>query len=332
MPRLSIILPFFQAGETLERALKSIRAQTYTSWECLLVNNNSTDEGVVIAESFCVKDRRFTLLHETRQGVVYAFNKGASEAKGRYLARMDADDWSHPRRMEKQVAWLEAHPETGAVATQVEYVAHHDQTDGFARFVAWNNCLLSYNQLWLNRFVELPLVNPSAMWRKDLAEKYGGYRDGDFPEDYEMWLRWLDAGIRVEKIPEKLLHWYDSDNRLTRTHEIYTDEAFFRIKSRYLSGWLQRCHPNRQVVVWGASRISRKRVEKLIDEGIRVTAFVDIKTSRQLTLPVWYYEDLPEPGNVFVLVYMKLAKARQQIQVFLQQRGYQEGVDYLLVA
>jgi glycosyltransferase involved in cell wall biosynthesis len=332
MPKVSVILPFYQAHATLERALQSIFEQRYANWECLMVNNNSTDGGEQIARKFAAIDSRFRLLNEEKQGVVHAFRRGEQEALGDYVARMDADDWSHLERIDKQVAWLEANPGTGAVTTQVEYVAHHDQTDGFARFVKWNNSLLSYEQMWLNRFVELPLVNPTAMWRKDLAEKLGSYRVGDFPEDYEMWLRWLEAGIKVDKIPEMLLHWHDSDTRLTRTHEIYSDEAFFRIKSHYLSKWLQTYHQDKSIYVWGASRISRKRVEKLEAEGILVKAFIDIKQHRQLEKPVLFYEDLPEPGSVFILVYMKLEKARNKIQAFLHDRGYVEGVDYLLVA
>ncbi|MGM0550896.1 MAG: glycosyltransferase family 2 protein [Bacteroidota bacterium] len=332
MPKVSVILPFYQAGTTLERAVRSVMGQTFSNWECLLVDNNSTDGGEKIARQYAAKDRRFRLLTEKNQGVVHAFYRGEQEARGVYVARMDADDWAHPKRIEKQLAWLEAHPETGAVATQVEYVAHHNNTDGFARFVQWNNCLLTYEQMWLNRFVELPLVNPTAMWRKDLAEKLGSYRAGNFPEDYEMWLRWMEAGIRVDKLPEKLLYWHDSDTRLTRTHQIYSDEAFFRIKSHYLSNWLRRYQHHKRIYVWGASRISRKRVEKLEAEGITVESFIDIKQSRQLERPVLFYEDLPEPGTLFILVYMKLQKAREKIQAFLHERGYIEGKDYLLVA
>ena len=77
----------------------------------------------------------------------------------------------------------------------------------------------------------MPLVNPTTMWRKDVADKIGMYHDGEFPEDYEMWLRWLNVGVQMQKLNKRLLKWFDSDERLTRTDGIYSDSAFYKIKT-----------------------------------------------------------------------------------------------------
>ena len=69
------------------------------------------------------------------------------------------------------------------------------------------------------------------MFRRELVARHGGYRAGDFPEDYELWLRWLDAGVRMAKVPRPLLTWHDSTGRLSRTDARYDPEAFFRLKA-----------------------------------------------------------------------------------------------------
>ena len=183
------------------------------------------------------------------------------------------------------------------------------------------------------QFVEMPIVNPTAMWRKEIGNKVGMYRDGDFPEDYEMWLRWLSKGIKIAKIPTVLLKWYDSEKRLTRTSPIYSDESFFKIKTKYLSNWLEvnnPFHPN--VVVWGASKISRKRAKYLNNYGINIEYYIDIKPRNNLDKEVIFYEKIKTPNEIFVLVYMKQKEARREIQKFLETRGFTEGRHYLLVS
>ena len=83
-PVISIILPFFNAEKTIKRALESISHQSYGNFECIVINNNSSDGGIKIVSEYCKKDRRFLLLHENVQGVSFAFNRGLKEAKGRF--------------------------------------------------------------------------------------------------------------------------------------------------------------------------------------------------------------------------------------------------------
>jgi hypothetical protein len=206
-------------------------------------------------------------------------------------------------------------------------------TEGFRRFVEWSNSIRSYEEIYNRRFIEAPIVNPTAMWRRDTMEQYGMYRSGDFPEDYEMWLRWLDEGVKIAKVPEIILDWFDSDGRLTRTDPIYSDRAFYEIKSKYLGKWLTEhnlFHP--EVAVWGASRISRRRARMLEQHGVRISTYIDTKKSRQIEKEVIYHEDLPRAGTFFVLTYIRQMNNREKIQAFLEDRGYKEGVNYLVVS
>lgn len=332
-PKISVILPFYNAGETLERAIMSILEQDIDDLELILINNNSKDQSIDIAEKWEKSEKRIKLIEEAEQGVMYASNKGAKIAQGEYVSRMDADDWAFPDKLSKQADFLDNNPDYGAVAGLVKHVPHSENTKGFERYVEWSNSVQSYDEIYKRRFIESPVINPSAMWRRVVGEQYGLYRAGDFPEDYEMWLRWLDAGVKIMKLPEVVLKWYDSDGRLTRTNQIYSDAAFYKIKSEYLARWLTQNNPfHPRVSIWGASRISRRRARLLEKYGIEFHSYIDTKKSRQLDGKVIYYEDLPPAGELFVLTYIRQMNNRGKIMAFLEERGYVEGVDYLVVS
>ena len=334
MPKISVILPFFNAEKTLERAIKSISNQTFKDFECILINNNSTDNSLAIAKKWQSKDSRFKIVSEEKQGVVFASNKGADCARGEYIARMDADDEAQTDKIKLQKDFLDENPSYSAVATLVEYISHNPEiTGGFERYVSWNNSIRTYEDLINRQFIEMPLVNPTCMWRKSAGEKFGLYKSGDFPEDYEMWLRWLNKGAKICKLPLPLLKWYDSDYRLTRTNKIYRDKAFYQIKTQYLKKWLKshNCfHP--KVVVWGASKISRRRAKLLEKHGVEIIAYIDTKKSRQIDKEIIYYKNIDTPGKYFILTYIKQSNAREEIVEYLSSKGYDEGHNFLLVS
>ena len=332
-PHITVILPFYNAENTINRAIESICNQSFTNFECILINNNSTDKSEHIANQWVKIDTRFKLINESQQGVMFASNTGAKIAKGKYIARMDADDWSFPNRLKDQAYFLDNNTELGAVSGLVEYIPHKSNTQGFIRYVHWINSVKSAHDISVKQFIEAPIVNPSAMWRKEIGEQYGLYKDGDFPEDYEMWLRWLNRGVKIQKIDKEVIQWYDSESRLTRTHKIYSDSAFYQIKTQYLALWLK--HNNihyPKVVVWGASKTSRQHAVLLEKNNIEIQYYIDTKRTRQLPKRTVFYKDLPTPEEVFVLVYMKHSDIKTQIQAFLNERGFIEGNNYLLIS
>lgn len=332
-PKISVILPFFNAEKTLGRAIQSISSQTFTDFECILIDNSSTDGSREIAQRFIDADERFKLISEKKQGVMFASNAGWEASRGLYVARMDADDWSHPDRLKMQNNFLDNNPGYGAVATLVKHIGHSEFTGGMARFVEWSNSIVNYREILNNRFIELPIVNPTAMWRRGIAQQNRMYLHGDFPEDYEMWLRWLDNGVKICKLNKVLLNWHDSDNRLTRTDPIYSDSSFYRIKTKYLAKWLEKHNPfHPKVAVWGASRISRRRARLLESHGIEICCYIDTKKGRQLDRQVYYYQDIPSHEEIFVLTYIKQVEHREEIREFLPERGFVEGRNFLLVS
>jgi glycosyltransferase involved in cell wall biosynthesis len=333
MPEISIILPFYNADKNLERAIASVLDQSFIDFECILVNNNSTDKSIEIASNFCKKDKRCQLKQEQKQGVVHAHNHGMKYARGRYVVRMDADDWSFPERLTKQFEFLENNTEYDVVAGIADYIPHKPETSGFERYVKWSNSIIEFKEIYTKQFIESPIINPTVMWRRDVSERYGCYADGDFPEDYELWLRWLEKGVKFYKIPDTVLKWYDSENRLTRIDPKYSDDAFFKIKTKYLATWLKSHNPfYPNIMVWGASKISRKRARLLENHGIHVTGYIDISEKRRLHKKIIYFKNIPSPQEIFILVYLKEETMRANTQRFLHKKGFIEGKSYLLVS
>lgn len=333
MPKLSVILPFYNSENTILRAINSIKNQSFTDFECILIDNNSTDKSIEIILKTIKDDKRFILTKESKQGVVFASNKGSKLAKGEYIARMDSDDECYKDRFEKQLNFLETNKNYGAVSGLVEFVGYKDTSKGFAKYVEWVNSVNTYELILLKRFIELPIINPSAVWRKEVSDKYGMYRESDLPEDYELWLRWLSKGVKIGKTNSMVLKWYDSESRLTRTDERYSNEAFYKTKSPYLAEYLKEINPHfPKVSIWGASRISRQRAKLLQEYGIEICSYIDISNKRHINDTIIHYKDIPSRKEIFILVYVRQEKMRNQIQSYLSKKGFVEGENYLLVS
>ncbi len=329
-PIISVILPFFNAANTLERAAVSILDQTLQEFELLLIDNGSTDSSTAIAERLA-RDEKVTLLTEPQRGVVFASNRGLMNSQALYIARMDADDVAHPDRLALQKAYLDSDPKTGIVATCVKYEGKA-ANEGFRQFVDWSNSILSPAEIDLNRFVEMPVVNPTLMFRRSIVDKLGWYTEGAYPEDYELILRYLRQGVVISKLPEALLTWHDSPHRLTRKDPRYSTESFYDIKSQYLASWLEEHNPyHPDVWIWGAGKLSRRRSAKLGDHGVVTRGYIDVK-ARDVKPECIHFEDLPTAGGRFVLSYVGNRGKKTEIRAFLQARGYREGRDFILAA
>jgi len=337
MPTVSVLLPVHDGAATLAAALDSLLTQTLRRIEIVVVDDGSIDGTPRILEQFARRDARIRVLSPGRVGLVRALEAGLAACRGQYVARMDADDCSLPRRLELQAAFLDANPGTGLVGCCVAFGGDRVRAAGYARHVDWVNGLLDPETIAVERFRESPFAHPAVMFRAELPARYGGYREGPFPEDYELWLRWLDQGVRMARIPATLLVWNDSPHRLSRTDARYSTQAFYALKAGYLARWLERHNPlHPEVWIIGAGRTSRLRAELLTHHGVRIAAYVDIDPRKIGKMVhgrrVFAREELPGPGRLFAVSYVGSVGADRDIEAFLQSRGYAPGCDYLLAA
>jgi glycosyltransferase involved in cell wall biosynthesis len=335
-PSISVVVPVRDAAATLGVALGSLHAQTRPDWECLVVDDGSTDDSPALAARFAAEDRRFRLLARPPRGLVAALNDGLAEARGRFIARLDADDVCAPERFALQAAWLERDSALGLVSCQVRFGGDRQLQAGFARHVDWLNSLLTPEAIARNRFMESPVAHPSVMFRRELVGRWGGYRDGPFPEDYELWLRWLEQGVRFAKAPRELLLWTDRLDRLSRRDPRYSPAAFAAVKAPYLARAIRRCLRGRALWIWGAGRETRRRLTGLLAEGLTVNGFIDVdrkkwgrhRDGRLVIGP----DHLPRPDEALVLAHVGKLGARELIRERLVAAGFEEERDFWVAA
>ncbi len=328
--KVSVVMPVYNAEETVLQALDSLRRQKIDKLEIIVINDGSTDGTMDLLHH----QSDIMVLDHSHRGIAAALNDGLAAASGDYIARMDADDLCHPERIELQASYLDVYAEIGLVGCRVKFGGDRKEQAGYAAHVDWINSLVEPDDIALNRFVESPFAHPSTMFRRDLPERFGAYRDGPFPEDYELWLRWMANGVKAGKVDQELVTWNDPPSRLSRTDPRYSVDAFYQAKAEYLAMWLKENNPHHpNLIVWGAGRITRKRVALLEQYGIRITQYVDIK-DRQLNCktPVIQPDDIPDPESCFILSMVGTRGARDQIRPILQERGFIEGENCIFAA
>jgi len=326
-------MPVHNAQRYLDEAVQSILTQSFAEFEFVIIDDGSSDGGPSQLDSWAAKDKRVRVFTRPHRGIVAALNFGWQQACGDLIARMDADDRAHVDRLTRQVEYLSAHPEVDVLASRVGVLG--DAGEGLRHYVAWSNEICTSDAIERHRFVESPIVHPSVMMRRDAFESWGGYRQVHFPEDYELWLRWAERGVRFAKLEAKLIDWRDRSDRLTRADTRYDTDAFYRCKTPYLARWLLK-RGHMRVIVWGAGRTARKRAEQLVANGVEISDYVDIDPKKigqsYAGRPVLTPQQVPSPGSGFVLAYVASRGAGRQISGFLEEKGYRMGYHFLLAA
>ncbi|MCA9782062.1 MAG: glycosyltransferase [Calditrichaeota bacterium] len=329
-PLVSVLVPVRDGESHLTACLDSLFRQTLGRIEIVVVDDGSMDETVPLLQAAARRDPRLRVLLQPPEGLVQALNRGLESCRAPLIARMDADDLCAPDRLQLQLEHLNRHPETGLVSCRVAHLGDHT-TAGYARHVDWLNSLISEREIRNGRFIDAPLAHPSVMFRRSVLDRHGGWRDGMFPEDHELWLRWLDAGVRMEKLPQCLLCWRDSPERLSRRDPRYSAEAFAVLKLPWLLRELERVRAGRVLISWGAGRESRKRLR-----GVLLDGWIEIHPGRVgqriLGAPVVHRDSLPAPDRAFVLLNVGRVGAREEIMPRLAAAGYRDGLDCLAIA
>lgn len=331
---VAVLMPFYNAAATLAQTLDTIQAQSLEAFTLIAVDDGSDDESAAILRSRMRDDPRIRLLQPGRQGVVGAMNSALDHCRSPICARMDADDLMEPDRLQKQYAFLQQNPDIDLLGSRVSLFPTELIQDGFHEYIRWQNDCLTPQQIADNIYVELPIAHPSVMFRREAVMAAGSYRDGDFPEDYELLLRLHQRGHRMAKLDEVLLHWRDSGERLTRTDGRYRREAFDSIRAHYLAQD-PRLRDGRPLVFWGAGRNTRKRIAHLLGHGFQPSAWVDIDPRKignviggaRVEAPEW----LDRKDKPFVLSYVANHGARELIGAELVEMGYRQGRDFLMV-
>jgi glycosyltransferase involved in cell wall biosynthesis len=178
-------MPAYNAEKYLGEAIDSILSQTFTDFECIIIDDCSTDNTWKIIQKYAKKDSRVVgVQNEKNLGIAGNLNKAISLSKGTYLARMDADDWAYPERFEKQVVFLDSHREVGIIGGAMEvYNESLDQVLYIRSYYTDDDSLRKYI------FKQSPFSHPCVMYRKEVIQD-NVYNEKLSPtEDYDLYFR-----------------------------------------------------------------------------------------------------------------------------------------------
>ncbi len=324
---VSVLLPCRNVSATLSEALAGVLAQRGAPpLEVICVEDASVDATPSLLGA--VRDQRVRIVRGQGAGLVPALNLGLSHCRGEFIARMDADDVVHPDRLRLQSEMLARDAALGAVGSLVRCFPG-PLAPGLARLEAWLDSVVSKEECRNARFIEAPLVHPSTTFRREALGL--GWADHGWAEDWDLLLRMAEQGWELAKVPEVLLYWRDSAERLTRTGPAYREEQMFRLRAHYLArGPLKE----RVFDVWGAGPTGKRLARELEAHGKRPRAFFDVDR-RKLSArgrPVLREESLPAPGEALLVCAVGAAGAREEIRALLAPRGFREGEHFLFAA
>lgn len=219
---VSVVMGVFNEEKVIARSLQSIINQSFVDWELIVVDDGSTDQSREIIESFISQDNRIILIqNKTNLGHSTSLNVGMAIAKGKYIARMDADDESLPKRLESQTTFLELHPDIDILGTAAVYIDGQGQTLKEMVFPQWHEDILA------KMLRTSPFAHPTIMMKRDFVEVMGGYDVSHTRgEDHDLWLRSRGIG-KFHNLPEIHLRYLVSSKVMFRS---LFDRASVRLK------------------------------------------------------------------------------------------------------
>ena len=223
-PLVSVVMPVYNAGSFLVEAVESILSQTLRDFELIIVNDASTDDSLSVILSFAKRyPKRIKVVNLTKNvnmGGDAAGNIGFALAKGKFIARMDADDIAMPERLEKQVEFLKSHPEISVVGSSAFVINKEGSVIGEKKMPCSNEDI--YNQF----FTFHPMIHPTVMVRRTVSIGKSLYNlKYQANNDYLTFFSMISSGVKFANLPEKLLFY--------RFHG--KNDSLTRVKSRFLN-------------------------------------------------------------------------------------------------
>lgn len=222
-PMISVLMPVYNGGENLRKAIDSILNQTYYNFELIIIDDGSTDNSLDILIEYRNLDNRILLISRENRGLVLTLNESIKLARAPWVARMDQDDISLPLRFEKQLDWLE---KSGA-----------DICGSWVKYFVGENNICKYFEtdeaIKYDMLFKSPFAHPSVIMRTELVKKLNYDKSCEHAEDYDLWVRAAMSGCKMSNVQEVLLMYRRHTNQMTSKSFENTNEVSRAIRKRY---------------------------------------------------------------------------------------------------
>ena len=246
-PFVSIIMPVYNASEYLHAAIDSILQQTYNYFEFIVLEDASTDNSREIIQSY-TNARIVKYFNPQNQGLIHQLNKGLSIVKGKYIARMDADDIADPERLEKQVACMEQNPGIGVCGSYAQVISETGNPQKLWKMPQ------HHEDIQAELLEGAVLCHPTIMFRAGIVKQAGMNYSPDWShlEDYELWTRLINK-TRFYVIQEPLLYYRNHQTQVSNEHFSIQQEGMSKLIERQLQG-INNMSDKTYSVVWNFLR------------------------------------------------------------------------------
>lgn len=295
-PLVSVIMPSYNSKKYMKKAIDSVLEQTYSNFELIIVDGNSTDGTLDILDEYKKQDRRIKVIQDEGRGIGAALQLGCQIASGKFIARMDSDDIAINTRFEKQLKIFHSIPNLILVASPVIYINEDDSIVGYS--FPYTNKRIIQEKVYL-------IAHPTVMMKKDAYVKAGGYQPLLRAEDYFLWNRMRLMGefyifkeplIKYRLLQDSLSHTLDDNfnKKLGRKLESYFIKPIIsEIDIIEINDFISTNLPKNRII----SHMSSKR-------KIRLFSFLKI-IFKFLPLNIFVVKFVISIKNVFGFLYVK---------------------------
>jgi glycosyltransferase involved in cell wall biosynthesis len=333
MPKVSVLVAAYNAAASITACLTSIGRQSFKDWQCVVVDDGSTDDTATLVNSIIANDPRVQLLQRPHQGVVAARNAGIDNCTGDFIAIMDADDFMLPERLAAQLRAFEQTASLAAVGSKVCYLPRTAVGPGRLDYERWLNSQRSADDIRRHRYIEMPVGHPTLMLRAS-ALKALRYRDMGWPEDWDLLLRLLDLGAEVSIVPQVLHHWNLAESTLSQHSPAYTIEAFARCRATFLADGFLRDVNNYALMGYGnTGKRLRKDLRALGKQCSLICELHPARIGQTIDgAEVIHHDEIPQRPIDKMLVSVAGWEERQSIRELLNRNGLLENQDFVFTA
>jgi glycosyltransferase involved in cell wall biosynthesis len=314
---VSIVMPFRNSERWIEEALVSIQNQTFKDWELIAIDDSSEDQSAEMVRRFSATDDRICLYKNNDKGIISALQTALEKVKYPLITRLDSDDRMPDHRLEKMVAALTEFGPGNLVTGKVSYFSDHEISTGYKNYEAWLNQRVENEDFYEWRFRECVIASPAWLMYTEDLKKAGGFKNLTYPEDYNLVLRWLYAGICFNGIRETVLHWREHPDRTSRNHQGFQQKAFFELKLRFILE--KEYHENFQILLLTSATPKTALIQDFLSE----------KRIRTKEFSIHTIHELPSDNNNLLLsAVFPNRLQREKLENWVHQKGYRHGFNF----